>query len=131
VAFHVGDDLRVEVETFDIHTSYVPVLACMDIEYWKAIHLPETDARGVMNKSYFKQKYMQDLRIALVGSLREADKGKLRDGSWKMDICHGWGVRTWNDFSHSDFGRGEYKKWCQKKKKVPYDQNLTEKSESS
>jgi hypothetical protein len=131
VTLWVGYD-GCEARTVDLDLSYCPVLACFDIEYWRAMLIPETSQDALLLfKARWKQKYMDDLRHAISREVYTVDGRTLQNGSWKMGMLHQWCIRTWNKFSHSEFGCNEYLKYCREKNIVPYAQELNNNSECS
>ena len=111
---------------FDMHMSYILAFVCFDLEYWRAMLLPHTLNNGnILLKVQMHQRYMQNLRIAMATSISNADASQLREGSWNMAIGNEWCIRTWNNYSHSPFGRTQYLEKCQKNGQVPYSQTLT------
>jgi hypothetical protein len=129
VSFVVGYE-ACEAQTVDIHISYVPALASFDIEYWRVMLLPQLSRHhNIPSRLQMEQKYMQSLRLAISEEIFVRETAQLRYGLWEMAIIHEWCIRTWNNYSHSDFGRAEYVKKCSMQNIVPYAQQLTEKSE--
>jgi len=110
----------------EVNLRYVPVLVCFDLEYWMAMNQNDTAPHpGEVLKRRMLKTYMHNLRCATVRDILAADKDELRDGTWHMEILHQWSIRTWNDYTHSDFGRARYEKSCNTKRLKPYDQVIT------
>jgi hypothetical protein len=119
-----------EAKTVDLDLSYCPALACFDIECCRAMLIPETSQDTLpLLKAQWKKKYMNDLRHAISREICTVDGRTLQDGSWKMGMLHQWCIRTWNTFSHSEFGCNQYLIRCREKKIIPYAQELSHESE--
>jgi len=130
VTLWVGYD-GCEAKTVDLDLSYCPALACFDIEYQRVMLIPAGQDSLLLFKAQLKQKHMNDLRHAISREVFIVDGRTLQDGSWKMGMLHQWCIRTWNAFSHSEFGCNQYLIRCREKKIVPYAQELNNESECS
>jgi hypothetical protein len=121
-----------EAKHLDLNLSYLPALACFDIEYWRTMLIPDTNQdRVVLLKAQWRQQYMRDLRRAISHEVYAVDGQTLQDGSWKMGTLHQWCIRTWNNYSHSEFGRNQYLSRCREKQIIPYAQELNNDGECS
>jgi hypothetical protein len=116
-----------QLRTVKLHESYIPALACFDLEYWKVI-LARPEPNDV-RKIELMITYMQNMRQATTDAIVGGDQDRLQDGSWKMDILHQWSIRTWSRFSHSEWGRKEYLDSCEQKNITPYRLELSDQSE--
>jgi hypothetical protein len=105
---------------------YSPALACLDLAYWKMMDMDDgVIAPMELRRNQLHKKYMHMLRHTFIKALFAADAKKLQDGSWDLDVARPWSIRTWNKFSHSEFGRSNYISRCQSTGKTPYAQNLS------
>lgn len=121
-----------QVSQVDLHISFLPALACFDIEYWRILLLPHTLGRQDNRlRVETEQRYMQNIRLAITDSLLGAERSKLKSGVSRIDVLHQWCTRTWNGFSHSTYGRGQYVQACTKENIIPYAREITKLSESS
>lgn len=115
-----------------LQVTYIPPLACFDLEYWAAMDLPYVIDDPVQSlKVKMMKTYMQNMRHTIVEAIFAAEERSLLDGSWPMGVARQWLIRTWNNFSHSDFGRAQYILKCQEKQRQPYRQDLTTEREHS
>jgi hypothetical protein len=106
--------------------TYIPVLACFDLEYWQVMDMDEGSTDILESRrSRLHKKYMHNLRHAFVKNLFAADKDDLKNGSWDLGLARAWSIRTWNRCSHSEYGRSDYNTLCQKMGKTPYTEKLT------
>jgi hypothetical protein len=109
-----------------INVCYIPALACMDQEYWDAMTETDEEEHGLDSvKMKQKKKYLQMLRHRVVQAIMLSAEEMLLDGSWPMEIAHGWLVRTYHHLSHCDIGREQYQLDCQYRRSVPYNETIT------
>jgi hypothetical protein len=108
----------------DIPMSCIPALACFDLEYWITMAL-EIEGGVKSNETEIVQKYMQNVREAIVEDILKANDRMRRDVSWSLDSIHEWSVRTLCGCPHSDFGRQKYTRKCQTEGILPYRQDVT------
>jgi hypothetical protein len=113
----------------DLPIAFVPILGCFDLEYWNTMALNEVEGDVAMSlRVQMMKKYMQSMQLGIVEVIFSATDEERQDPTWKTNVAHGWSTRTFNNFSHSDFSRGEYLKWCKRKHCVPYGHTLTTES---
>jgi hypothetical protein len=121
-----------QISQVDLHISLLPALACFDVEYWRILLLPQTMGRqDNMLRVETEQRYMQNVRLAITDSLLAAERSELQSGVGRIDLLHQWCTRTWNGFSHSKYGRGQYLESCAQENVIPYAREITKLSELS
>ena len=109
-----------------LNNVYVPVLACLDLEYWKTMDMDDEEMNPLeLRRNCMHKKYMHTVRHAFVADIFAADAEKLKDGSWGLGVARSWSIRTWNKHSSSENGRSAYLQHCQRLGKIPYAQKLT------
>jgi len=121
-----------EPSRVDLHLRYIPVVACFGLEYWHAresYNLTQNNMEEGKKRQMFT-RYLHALRSDFVDAILAAGRRELLNGSWKTHVIDRWAIRTWNNFSHSSWGRRQYKERCTRHNIMPYTQTLTTARES-